>query len=161
MIVHYHDNGQIWWMHSDPEPDALAGLLAKSQALHIPNVPLPPVVVRDANGKPVIEGGKVRRESPGYTQQEVTHEYHMVAVAEDGTKCVVERPRLPAGDVTIRADGKNSYKLETLPGSVVKIDGEQYTLDDGKLEFTTADAGTYLFEAGFPFVDWRVWVAAR
>lgn len=156
MIVHYHDNGQIWWMHSDPEPDAIAELLAKSQALHVPSVPLPPVVVRDANGKPMLEGGKVKRESPGYTQQEVTHEFHMVV---DGK--IAERPRLPCGDVEIKADGKDAFRLEAVSGAVIKIDGEEYTLTDGKLEFATADAGTYLFEANFPFVDWRVQVVAR
>lgn len=162
MIINHDERGFIYHICSEPnDAEALSRLLAYDGALHVPAIALPEVPVRAENGKLVIEDGKVKRESPGYTQQDVTHEFHMVVVAEDGTKKVVDRPRLPTGDVDIKANGKDAFRLDTVPGAVIKIDGEEYMLTDGKLEFTTADAGTYLFEAGFPFVDWAVKVVAR
>lgn len=157
MIVEHWENGFIWHVRSDPDgEDVLASLLANPGTLHVPATPLPSVAVRDADGKLVIEDGKVKRESPGYVEPIITHDYHYV---KDGA--VVPRPRLPAGDVSIKADGIDAYVLENLPaGSVLRLDGAEVVVDDGTLEFTTDEAGTYVLSAGFPFVDWQVKVTA-
>lgn len=156
MIINHDERGFIYHICSEPtDKAALAQLLSYEGALRVPSVPLPALPVRDENGKLVIEDGKVKRSSPSSVDPEVTHDFHMVV---DGK--VVERPRLPTGDVEIKADGNDAYGLSTFAGAIIKVDGEEITLDDGKLEFTTADAGTYVFEAGFPFVDWRIQVVA-
>lgn len=157
MLVHHRDNGFIDHITSEPESkDVMANIMAEGNWIHLPPVALPAVAVRDADGKLVFEDGKVKRSVPGYTQPEVTHDYHMVA---DGR--VEKRPTLPAGDVSIKADGIDTYVLDGLPaGSVLRLDGQEVAIDDGTLEFTTTEVGVYVFEAGFPFVDWQVKVTA-
>ncbi|MBZ9653558.1 hypothetical protein [Phyllobacterium lublinensis] len=155
MLINHDERGYIYHRRNEPnDPEVLAVLLAEDGAMLVPGIQLPPVVVRDDEGNPIIEEGKVKRVSPGYV--EPTHEYHMV---KDGK--VVDRPRISAGDAEIKADGVDAYVVSDLPaGSVILLDGQEIALDDGTLEFTTTDAGTYVFEAGFPFVDWRARVVA-
>ncbi len=150
--------GKITHIRSDPESQEIIDLfLAKGDWLHLPSIPLPAIAVRDKDGRVVIEDGKVKKEVPGYTTPVATHDYHMVV---DGK--VVERPTLPAGDAEIKADGSDRYTLEGLPRPcVISVDGEPYEVKGGVLHFATKDAGTYVFEAGFPFVDWRVNVVAK
>lgn len=157
MLIHHDERGFIDMISSDPDAEALANLMAMGGYIHLPSIPLPAVAVRDKDGKVVIEDGKVKKEVPGYTTPVATHEHHMVV---DGN--VVERPTLPDGDVEIKADGKDTYTLDGLPRPcVIRIDGEPYEVKGGVLHFATKDAGTYVFEAGFPFVDWRVKVVAK
>lgn len=157
MLIHHDERGFIDMISSDPDAEALANLMAMGGYIHLPSEPMPAVAVRDKDGKVVIEDGKVKKEVPGYTTPIATHENHMVV---DGR--VVDRPTLPAGDVEIKADGKDTYTLDGLPRPcVIRIDGEPYEVKGGVLHFATKDAGTYLFEAGFPFVDWRVKVVAK
>lgn len=158
MLVHYKENGFIDHISSDPDSDEVRlNIMAEGNWLHLPSIPLPAVAVRDKDGKVVIEDGKVKKEVPGYTTPVATHDFHMVV---DGK--VVERPTLSAGDVEIKADGKDTYTLNRLPRScVIRVDGEPHEVKGGVLHFATKDAGTYVFEAGFPFVDWRVKVVAK
>ncbi|MBZ9600766.1 hypothetical protein [Phyllobacterium chamaecytisi] len=157
-IINHDGRGFIYHICSEPgDAETLANLLAMEGALHLPGVPLPFVPVRDVDGKLVIEDGKVKKESPGFTQPEVSHDRHMVV---DGA--VVLRPTLPSGDVEIKADGIDAYVIDGLPtGSVLRLDGAEIVIDDGTLEFTTDEPGIYVFEASFPFVDWQVKVTAR
>ncbi|UXN62918.1 hypothetical protein N8E89_09335 [Phyllobacterium sp. A18/5-2] len=150
MLIQFDDRGFITHIRSDPESqEIIDNFVAKGDWMHLPVIPLPAVAVRDDNGKVVIEDGKVKRESPGYTHLVVTHDFHYV---KDGV--VLDRPTLPAGDVEIKADGIDAYVLEGLPvPCTVLMDGVLVEIDDGLLEFSTADAGTYVFESVFPFVD--------
>lgn len=157
MLIHHDERGFIDIIQSDPDEEALSNLLSMGGYIHLPSLPLPAVAIRDKDGKVVIEDGKVKKEIPGYTTPEVTHDRHMV---KDGR--VVERPTLPVGDGSIVADGKDTYTLSGLPRPcVIRVDGEPYEVMGGVLHFSTKDAGIYLFEAGFPFVDWRVKVVAK
>lgn len=153
MLIHYRENGFIDIIQSDPDDESLANLMAMGGYIHLPSLPLPEVSVRDKDGKVIIEDGKVKKQVPGYTTPEVTHDSHMV---KDGK--VVERVALAVEDVTIKADGVDTYSLKTPKGSVLKLDGKEITVKDGKIEFSTEDAGVYVFSCGFPLVEarWKV-----
>lgn len=158
MLIHHDETGFIDHIRSDPESqEIINNFLAEGGWIHLAPIPLPAIAVRDNKGKLVIEDGKVKREVPGYTQPVATHDFHYVV---DGR--VVERPTLPSATAEIKADGTDAFVLDELPmPCTFLVDGSPVVIEDGKLEFATTDAGTYVFESVFPFVDCRIKVTAR
>ena len=152
MLVKFEANGKIEQIRSDPESQEIIDwFLAKGNWLHIPGKKLPREPLFTPSGEPIVnEKGKQIIASKGTVYPDVTHDLYYVK----GGK-IVERPRLDLVErVEIEADGKDSFTLNGLPRPcVITIDGEPYEITGGVLHFSTKDAGTYRFEAGFPFVE--------
>ena len=151
MLVKFEANGKIEQIRSDPESQEIIDwFLAKGNWLHIPGKKLPREPLFTPSGEPIVnEKGKQIIASKGTVYPDVTHDLHYVKSGK-----VVERPRMTIDRAEIKADGKDAFTLRGLPRPcTISIDGEPHEVKGGVLHFSTTDAGTYRFEAGFPFVD--------
>ncbi|SFJ55208.1 hypothetical protein SAMN04515648_4565 [Phyllobacterium sp. CL33Tsu] len=151
MMLQFDERGFITHIRSDPESqEIIDNFLSKGDWLHIRGKKLPREPFFTPSGEPILnEKGKQIVGSKGFVYPDVTHDFHYVKNGK-----VVARPRLAAESAAIKADGKDTFTLKGLPRPcVMTIDGEPYEIKGGVLHFSTKDAGTYRFEAGFPFVD--------
>lgn len=66
-----------------------------------------------------------------------------------------ERPKLNLSSLTLKADGVETINATGLPiPFIVGIDGEDYEITDGSLEFSTPIPGEYQVQAKtFPYTD--------
>jgi len=143
--------GKITHIRSDPDSQEIIDrFLAEGGWLHILGEKLPRAPLFTPSGEPILdEKGKQIISSKGIVFPDVSHDRHYVRAGK-----VVERPTLAAETVEIKADGKDTFTLRGLPRPcTISIDGEPHEIKGGVLHFATMDAGTYQFEAGFPFVD--------
>ena len=156
VMIQFDERGFITHIRSDPESQQIIdAFLAKGDWLYLPGEPMPLEPLFAPSGEPILdEDGDQVVSSRGIILPDVTHGFHYVKAGK-----VVERPRLPVRR-QIKADGADTFVVEWTQPFSIEIDGELVEVDDGRLEFATEDAGTYVFNAVFPFVDGSITVVA-
>lgn len=161
MLIHHDEKGFIDLIQSDPGPEALANLMAMGGYIDIQGVELPPEPLFNAKGEPILDNdGEQIVASRGTEFPELSPWVNYVDVKTGEVK---ERPVIPLhDDVTITANGADRFTLEGLPRPiVVKVDGVEYEITDGKIVFSTKEAGTYRFTIDqWPYVPWSMKVTA-
>ncbi|UGX87133.1 hypothetical protein [Phyllobacterium meliloti] len=162
MLIRFEPNGKITHIRSDPDTQELIdAVLAESDWLHEAGVQLPPMPFFTPKGEPILgEDGEQIVDSPGIQMPVVQLHTHYV-INVDGEWKVAERPIVSTDNTEIKADGVDAFIVDRLPKPCAfLLDGEPIEVTDGTLEFSTEDAGTYVFETVFPFVDARWTVTA-
>lgn len=95
----------------------------------------------------------------------VDHWTHYVHNPSDpkGEREVVEMEKISIeGPIEIRANGKDVFEITGLLNPcVIILDGERHEIEDRKLEFSTDEPGTYVFESTFPYLPWKCSVVAK
>jgi hypothetical protein len=164
MLIRFEPSGKIVHIKSDPETQGMIdAIVAEGDWLREAGYQLPPIPFFTPNGDPILDDkGEQIIASPGMQTPIVQLHSHYVTDATDPElRKVVDRPVANATDATIKADGIDTFTINDLPTPCAfLLDGERIDIVDGILEFLTNDAGTYVFETVFPFVEAKFTVTA-